>query len=172
MQNLGGETFLFTQQAQQQVLRANVFVIQALGLFGAIGQHALALMAQRKIHGSRNLFADGGVSFNLLPDRFDGGVRAQKTIRQRLVFAQQPQQKVFRLDVRAPKLASLIPREENYSARLFGITFKHDYRRLSTLSVVLDPADSVETRRRTREPEPLDPIGERDRTGSRTKCCV
>ena len=58
MQNLGGEALLLAQQAEQQVLGADVLVVQALGLLGAIGQHALAFVAERQIHRSGNLFAD------------------------------------------------------------------------------------------------------------------
>ena len=56
VQNFGGEALLFAQQAQQQVLGADVLVVQALGFFGAVGQHALAFVAERQIHGSGNLF--------------------------------------------------------------------------------------------------------------------
>ena len=89
VQDLGRETFLFAQQAQQQVLGADVLVVQPLGFFGAVGQHALALVAERQIHGSGNLLADGGVSFDLLADGFHRGVGAQEPVRQRLVLAQQ-----------------------------------------------------------------------------------
>ena len=81
VQNLGGETLLFAQQSEQQMLGADVLVIQPLGFFGAIGQHALALMAERKIDRSGHLLANGGVRFNLLANGFDGGVRPQETIR-------------------------------------------------------------------------------------------
>ena len=70
MQDLGGETLLFAQQAQQQMLGADVLVIQALGFFGAIGQHALAFVAQRQIHRSGHLLANGGVRLDLLADGF------------------------------------------------------------------------------------------------------
>src|SRR5260221_9421438 len=93
-------------------------------------------MAQRKIHGRRNFFAYGGVRFNLLADGFNSGVRAQETVGQRLVFAQKTQQKVFGFDVGASKLAGFVSCKEDDSARFFGITFKHNFRRLSSLSTV------------------------------------
>ena len=61
VQDLGGEALLFAQQAEQQVLGADVLVVEPLGFFGAIGQHALALVAERQIDGSRNLLAHRGV---------------------------------------------------------------------------------------------------------------
>ena len=91
VQNLGGEALLFAQQAQQQVLGADVLVVQALGFFGPISQDALALVAQRQVHGGGNLFANRGVAFDLLADGFDRRVRPQKPVGQRLIFPQQAQ---------------------------------------------------------------------------------
>ena len=92
MQDFRSEALLLTQQSEQQVLGANVLMAEALGLFGAVGQHALALMAEGQVHRGGHLLADGGVGLHLLSDGFDGGVRAQKAIGQRLVLAQQAQQ--------------------------------------------------------------------------------
>ena len=125
VQDLRGEALLFAQQAEQQVLGADVLVVQPLGLFGAVGQNALAFVAQRKIHGGGNLFPDGGVPFDLLADRLHRGVRAQEPVRQRLVFAQQAQEQVFGLNVGTAELAGLVPREEDYPPRLLRVTLKH-----------------------------------------------
>ena len=81
VQDLGGKAFLFPQQAQQQMLGTDVLVIQALGFFGAIGEHALALVAERQIHRSGHLLPNGGVGFNLLANGFNGGMGPQETIR-------------------------------------------------------------------------------------------
>ena len=126
VQDLGGEALFLAQQAEQQVLGADVLVVQPLRFFGAVGQHALALMAQGQIHRRGNLFADGGVAFDLLADGFHGGVRAQKTVGQRLVLPQQAQQQVLGFDIRAAELAGLVSREENDPSRFLGIPFKHD----------------------------------------------
>ncbi len=88
MQDLGGKAFFFAQQAEQQVFSANVLVRKPFGLFGSVGQHTLTLVAQRQIHGGRDLLADGSVALDLLADRFHGGVRTQETVGQCLVFAQ------------------------------------------------------------------------------------
>ena len=68
------------------MLRADVFVIQPLGLFGAVGKHALALVTQGQIDRSRDLFPDRGVRFDLLADGFDGRMGPQEAVRQRLVL--------------------------------------------------------------------------------------
>ena len=64
-------------------------------------------------------------AFDLLADRFDGGVRAQEAVRQRLVLAQQSEQQVLGLDVRAAELAGLVPGEEDHPSRLLRVSFKH-----------------------------------------------
>ena len=133
VQDLGGEALLFAQQAEQQVLGADVLVVQALGFLGAIRQHALALVAERQIDRGRNLLADGGVAFDLLADGFDGRVRPQKAVGQRLVFAQQAEQQVLGFDIRAAELAGLVTREEDDPPGFFRITFKHNFVPLCTL---------------------------------------
>jgi hypothetical protein len=80
LQNLRGEALLFAQQAQQQMLGADVLVAQPLGFFRRIGQHPLALVRERQVHGGRDLLADGGVRLNLLADRLHRGVRAQEAV--------------------------------------------------------------------------------------------
>ena len=44
LQYLRGEAFLFAQQPQQQMFRANVLVAEPFGFFRRIGQHSLALV--------------------------------------------------------------------------------------------------------------------------------
>jgi len=107
------------------VFGADVLVIEPFGLFGSIGENAFALVAKREIDAGGDLLADGGVRLNLLANRLDGGVGAEETIRQSLVFAQQSEQQVLSLDIGAAKLAGLIPGEEDNSAGLFSVAFKH-----------------------------------------------
>jgi hypothetical protein len=45
MQNLGGETLLFPEQPQQQMLGADVAVRKALGFLRGVGQNPFALVA-------------------------------------------------------------------------------------------------------------------------------
>ena len=125
MQDLRREALFLAQQAEQQVLSADVLVVQALGFFGPIGEHALAFVAERQIDRGGNLFPNGGVPFDLLADGLHRRVRTQKAVRQRLVLAQQAQQQVFRFDIRTAELAGLIPGEENHPSRLLRVSLKH-----------------------------------------------
>jgi hypothetical protein len=100
VQDFRGKTLLLAQQAQQQVLGADVLVREPLGFLRRVGKHALALVAERQVYRGRYLFPDGGVAFDLLADRFDRGMRTQEAIGQGLVFAQQAEQQVLSLDVR------------------------------------------------------------------------
>ena len=125
MQNLGGEALLFAQQSQQQVLGADMLVIEPLGFLGAIGQHAFAFVAQREIHGGRNLLSNGGVPFDLLAYGIHRRMGPQEAVGQRLILAKQTQEQMLGFDIRASELAGLIPREKDYSASFLRVPFKH-----------------------------------------------
>ncbi len=125
MQNLSREAFLFAKQAQQQMLCTDVLMRQPLGFLRRVGQNALALVAQGQVHGSRNLLPNSRVALDLLTDGFDRSMGPQEPIGERLVFAQQTQQQVLRLDVRRTELAGFIACEENYAPGLFRVPFKH-----------------------------------------------
>src|SRR5882724_10088764 len=99
---------------------------QALGFFRSVGENALALVAQREIDRSRDLFADRGVTFDLLANRFDRGMRAQEAIGQGLVFAQKSQKQMLSLDVRRPELAGFVAREKDDAPGFLRIAFKHN----------------------------------------------
>src|SRR5580658_246882 len=103
-----------------------MLVRETFGLFRRIGQHALAFVAQGKIDGSGNLFPDSGVTLDLFPDRFHRRMRAQETIRQGLVFAQQSQKQVFGLNIRRAELAGLVPRKEDDAPGFLCIAFEHN----------------------------------------------
>ena len=98
-ENLGGEAFFFTQEAEQQMLGADVLVAEALCLFGSVGEDPLALVGERKINGGGDLLANRGVLFDLLADGLDGCVGAKKTIGQSLVFTEKTKQEVFGFNV-------------------------------------------------------------------------
>ena len=89
LQDLGGKALFLAQQAKQQMLRPNMLVSQTLGLFSGVGENALALVGERQVDRCGDLFADGGVSFDLLADRFHGCMRAKETVGERLIFAQE-----------------------------------------------------------------------------------
>src|SRR5712692_2254315 len=108
------------------MLGSDVFMVEPLGLLGAMRKHALALMAQRQLDRGRHFFAQGGMRFDLLADRFHGRAGVEETVGQRLILPQQPQQQMFGLDARAAGLTRLKTGEKDPPAGLFGITFKHD----------------------------------------------
>ena len=107
------------------MLGSNVLVRQALSFLGSVGQNALALVAQREVDRGRDLLPDRGMSFNLLADRFNRGMRAQEAVGQGLVFAQQSQQQMLGLYVRRAELAGLVAREEDDAPGFLRITFEH-----------------------------------------------
>ena len=118
--------FSSRSKPEQQVLGADVLVVQPLGFFRAVRQHALAFVAERQIDRSGNLLPNGGVALDLLADGFHGRVRPEKTVGQRLVFPQQAQQQMFGFDIRTAELAGFVAGEEDHPPGLLRITFKHD----------------------------------------------
>src|SRR5947207_1133991 len=81
------------QQPEQQVLGPNVLVREPCRFFRGVRKHALVLIAERQVQGSRDLLPRRRLSFNFLPDRI-GVQTLREPIAQRLVLAQQPQQQV------------------------------------------------------------------------------
>ena len=126
MQDFRGKALLFSQQPQKQVFRANVPVRKPLRLFRGIGQNAFAFIAQRQVDRGRNLLPDGGMSFDLLADGFDRGVRAQETIGQGFVFAQQAEKQMLSLDIRRPELAGFVACEKDDAPGFLRVAFKHN----------------------------------------------
>ena len=105
--------------------RADGLVVEPLRLLGAIGQHTLALVGERKNHKGRYLLANRGAGLDLLADGLDRGVRAQEAVGQRFVLLEQPKQQVLRFDVRAAELAGLVTSEEDGSPGPFGVALEH-----------------------------------------------
>ena len=125
MQDLGSEALFFTQQSEQQMLRADVFVVETLRFLGAIREDAFAFMAERQIDRSGHFLTNCRVSLDLLPYGIDRGMRPQKTIRQLLVFPQKSEQQVLRFDIGTAELTRLVAGEEDYTSRFLRITFEH-----------------------------------------------
>src|SRR5580693_1960413 len=65
------------------------------------------------------------MALDLFPDRFHRRMRAQETIGQGLVFAQQSEQQVFSLNIRRAELAGLVPRKEDNAPGFLCIAFEH-----------------------------------------------
>ncbi len=107
------------------MLGTDVLMRQPLGFLCGIGEHTLALIAQRQVHGGRDLLANGGVTFDLFTNGFHRSMGPKEPIGECLVLAQQTQQQVLRLDVGRTELTGFVAREENYSPGLFRVPFKH-----------------------------------------------
>src|SRR5437588_12774925 len=103
----------------------NMAVGKALGFFGGVGENSLALIAEREIDRGGKFVADGGVTLDLLADRFDRGMRTQKPVREGFVFAQKSQKQVLRLNVRRPELAGFVARKKDDAPGFLRIAFKH-----------------------------------------------
>ena len=126
MQDLGGEALLITQQSQQKMLGSNVLVRKALSLLGSVSQNPPALVAQREIDRGRELLPDSNVSFNLLADGLDRGIRTQEPVGEKsFVFAQKSQQQVLRLYVRRTELTGLVARKEDDASCFLRVVFEH-----------------------------------------------
>src|SRR5487761_282392 len=103
----------------------HMLVIEPLGLFGRVIQNAAAFLTERDLNRRGNAFTDRNTRFDLLANGFDGAVGTQKTIGERLVFAQQPEEQMLRFNIGAAVLAGFISRKKDYAPSLFRIAFKH-----------------------------------------------
>ena len=93
----GGKAFFLAQKPQQQVFGADVLVAQALGLFGGVGQNALALVESGRSTEVETFSARWCVVRSVCgwtrPTR-----ATAESVRKRLVLAQKPQQQVLCLE--------------------------------------------------------------------------
>ena len=101
-------------------------VPQALSLFGGIGEHALGLVAQGKIDGSRNLLAQGSQGANPLADGCDGIVRRQEAVCKCFVFSEDSEEKMLGFNRRRTEFAGFIACEKDDPAGFFGIALEID----------------------------------------------
>ena len=119
---------LFAQDAEQQVLGADVVVQQPIGFFGRKLQHALGFGAERNLDRRRDLLAEDRPAFDFLADVLERQVRAREDpAGQPLAFADQPEQQVLGLNRDAAELAGLVAGEEENSPGPFGVPFEHPF---------------------------------------------
>ena len=122
----GGHAALFAQDAEQQVLGADVVVQQPVGFLGGALEDALGLGAERNFDRGRDLLAEDRPTFDFLADVLEGEVRASKNpARQPFSFANQAEKEVLGLNRDAPELAGLISGKEENPSRPFRIAFEH-----------------------------------------------
>ncbi len=117
---------LLAQDAQKQVLGADVVVQQPVGFLGGILENALGLGAEGDFDRGRDLLAEHGPAFDLLANALEGEVRAREnTAGQTLALANQSEKQVLGLNRDAAELTRLVPREEENPPSSFRITFEH-----------------------------------------------
>ena len=125
-QDGGRHGSLFAQDAEQQVLGADVAVEELVRFFGRVLQHALRLAAEGDLHRRGDLLAEHRAPFDFLADAVERQVRAlEDSAGQTLAFTDEPQQEMLRLNRDAPELAGFISREEENPSRPFRVAFEH-----------------------------------------------
>ena len=107
-----GHAFFFAKDSKQQMLGADVTVIEPFGFLSRVSKNTFAFVRKREIDGRRDFLPNRGSTLNFLANALDRRVVSQETIGQVFVFADQPQQKMLGFDRRAPKLASFVASEE------------------------------------------------------------
>ena len=111
---------------EQQVLRPDVVVQQAVGFFGGVLQDALGFGAEGNLDRGRHLLAEHGPAFDFLANAFEREVRAgENAAGQALALANQPEEEVLGLNRDAAELTRLVPGEEENPPRSFRIAFEH-----------------------------------------------
>ena len=124
-----GDGPLFAEDAEQEMLGADVVVQQPIGFLGGELQHALRFRAERDLDRGRDLLAEHGAAFDFLADVLEREVRAREdAARQPLPFADQSEKEVLGLNGDAAELAGLIAREEENPSRPFCVAFEHPAR--------------------------------------------
>ena len=125
-QDGGRDGALFAQDAEQQVLGADVVVQQPIGFVGGELQHALRLGAERNLDRGRDLLAEDRAALDFLADTLERQVRARKdAARQPLALANQAEEQMLGLNRDAAELAGLIAGEEENPSRPFRVAFEH-----------------------------------------------
>src|SRR5215469_15082937 len=95
------------------MLGPNMPVGKPLRLLRRIRKNPFAFIAERQVDRSRNLLPNGGVSLDLLADRFDRSVGTEEAVGQGLVFTQESQQEMLGFDIGRPELAGLVACEKD-----------------------------------------------------------
>ena len=125
-QDAGGDRALFSQDAEQQMLGADVVMQEPVGFFSRKLQHPLRLRAERDLDRRRDLLAEHGPPFDFLANVFEGEMGSRKDAAgQPLALADQSEKKVLGLDRNAAELAGLITGKEENPSRPFRIAFEH-----------------------------------------------
>ena len=125
-QDGGGHRALFAQDAEQQVLGADVVVQQPIGFFGRELQDALGFGAEGNFDRRGHLLAKDGAAFDFLANIFERQVGAREDpAGQALSFSDQAEEQVLRLNRDAPELARFVAGKKQHPPRSFRIPLEH-----------------------------------------------
>ena len=178
-QDRGGQRAVFAQDAEQQVLGADVGVQEPVGLLGGVLQGALGLGAERDVDRRRDPLAKHRPPLDLLPDGVEHDLRAgEDPARQALPLPDEAEQEVLRLDGDASELTGLVPGEEEDPAGPFRVAFEHQAtrgsRRRQAVAVRVRQlyGKGPAGRRSTRAPARRRPGAGRGRTRPRAAGCA
>ena len=121
-----GDRPLLAQDAEQQMLGADVVVQEAIGFFRGELQDPLGLGAERDLDRGRNLLAKDRAPFDFLADVLERQVRpGENPAGQALPFSDQAEKQVLRLDRDAPELARFVAGKKQYPPRSFRVPLEH-----------------------------------------------
>ena len=125
-QDAGRHRPLLAEQAEQQVLGADVVVEEPVGFLGGVLQDPLGLAAEGNLDRGRDLLAEDRPAFDVLADAVERQVRAlEDPAGQTLAFTDQPEQQVLGLNRDAAELTRLVAGEEQNPPRSFRVPLEH-----------------------------------------------
>src|SRR5215468_7214657 len=119
-----GKAFLLTQQPHEQVFGADMLVRERISFLGRVGKSTSAFVAEGQVNRGRGWRSSHGVLLDLLANTAES-FAAQESCGQRLVFAQQAEQKMLGLNVGTAELRCLITAKEDDAPGFLGESLKH-----------------------------------------------
>jgi hypothetical protein len=121
-----GERPRLTEDAQQQMLGADVMVSQKVRLLRSGLQDLAGFGAEWDLGRGWELLANGSSRRDLLPDPGEGYMRAhEKSARPPLAFAQQAKQQMLCFDLPTTDLIGFVAGKEERAPRPLAVAFEH-----------------------------------------------
>ncbi len=125
-QQAAGHAAVDPQQADEQVLRADVGVHHRLGLVRGVGQDLLRLLGERQLGRRGDALDEDPIPLDLAAHVLRLDVEAAENLLDDvLALAEDPEQQVLGFDHLGAELRGLVPREEERAARLLVVLLKH-----------------------------------------------
>ncbi len=123
----GGDALTFADEAEQDVLGADVVVVHLQRLAQRELEHLLGARGERHVTGGRLLAVTDDL-LNLLTHRVEGDPERFEGLRgDALTFVDEAQQDVFRADVAVIQQLRLILGKDDHATRAIGKPFEHPY---------------------------------------------